>query len=184
MAPLVEWLDAQPWVDIIAGGPDGTERLPGVIPLKALWNGQVNSRQPLLAVSPTWSDAVNEFGVPGTVSALTTQAALRSSHGSLSPYEMHATFVGNGPSFRQGVTSSMPTSATDLVPTILSILGLDAPTALDGRILVEALNGGGDGPAVETLALAPEVPGRVSRSVVTHRIGGNTVVHGSAQATR
>jgi arylsulfatase A-like enzyme len=181
LAPLVEWLDAQPWVDVIAGGLEGTERLPGVIPLRSFWNGQVNARRPLLAVSPAWSDAVNEFGVPGTVSALTTQAALRSSHGSLSPYEMHATFVANGPSFRQGVTSTTPTSAMDLVPTILSILGIEAPAALDGRVLAEALNGGDDAPAVETVTLAPEVPGRTDRNVVLHRIGANTVLHGSAQ---
>ena len=77
----------------------------------------------------------------------------------------------------------MPTSAMDLVPTILSILGLDAPGTPDGRVLVEALAGRGDAPAVETVTLAPQVPGQINRNVVTHRIGNTTVVHGSAQAT-
>ncbi|HYI23806.1 MAG TPA: alkaline phosphatase family protein, partial [Thermomicrobiales bacterium] len=184
LAPLVEWLDAQPWVDVMAGGLDGTARLPGVIPLRALWNGETNARRPLLAVSPSWSEAVNEFGVPGTVSALTTQSALRSSHGSLSPYEMHATLVASGPSFREGMVSTTPTSAMDLVPTILSIFGIDASGPIDGRILTEAMaNGDGTAPAVETTVLAPDTPGARPRSIVLHRIAGTTVVHGSAQST-
>ncbi len=184
LAPLVEWLDAQPWVDIIAGGLDGTEMLPGVIPLRSLWNGQTNRRRPLLAVSPAWGEMANEFGVPGTVAALTTQSALRSSHGSLSPYEMHATLVASGSSFREGTVSQAPTSAADLMPTILRILGLDDPGERDGRVLMEALvNGTGEAPEVETFTIEPGKPGSRPRNVVAHRIGGNTVIHGSAQAT-
>jgi arylsulfatase A-like enzyme len=180
LAPLVQWLDAQPWVDVIAGGTSGLAALPGVIPLRDLWNGQVNPRRPLLAVSPAWSDATNEFGVPGTVTALTTQGALRSSHGSLSPYDMHATFFANGPSFREGWRSEIPTGAIDLMPTILHLLGIEAPAGLDGRVVREALAGaGGDMPEVRKRTLEPLQPGRVGRGVTLHDVNGTQYVHGS-----
>jgi predicted AlkP superfamily pyrophosphatase or phosphodiesterase len=182
LAPLVEWLQAQPWADVVLGGLEGTETLPGVLKLADLWNGQINDRRPLLAVSPTWSDEINEFGVPGRVSALTTQTALKSSHGSLSPYEMHATFIAKGPSFRERLVSDLPTGATDIMPTILSILGLEAPGVLDGRVVHEALSGSG-GPVAERedSLLEATAPTSANRSVRIHRVGNTTYVHGSAQ---
>ena len=50
----------------------------------------------------------DRYGMPGGVAALTTQAALRSSHGSLSPWDLHATLIASGPSFHEGVVSSLP----------------------------------------------------------------------------
>jgi arylsulfatase A-like enzyme len=183
LAPLVEWFNAQPWADIVLGGMPGTETLPGVIPLSALWNGHTNKRRPLLGVSPVWSDDTNEFGVPGTVSALTTQAALKSSHGALSPYDMHCTCIAGGPSFRQGLVSTTPTGVIDITPTILSILGIELPDGLDGRILQEGLAA----PTAETAdafdeRLQPTVPGSTDKAVIIHHVGGTTYVHGTAQS--
>ncbi|CAN5571696.1 alkaline phosphatase family protein [soil metagenome] len=183
LAPLVEWLQAQSWLDVVIGGLDGTERLPGVLPLTALWNGHTNARRPLLAVSPVWSDDVNEFGVPGSVASLTTQAALKSSHGSLSPYDMHASFIANGPSFREGMVSDVSTGAIDIMPTILTILGLDVPTGLDGRVVHEAMVGSnGNVSDREDIVLEAMTPGPKQGSVRIHRVGASTYVHGSAAA--
>jgi predicted AlkP superfamily pyrophosphatase or phosphodiesterase len=183
LAPLAEWLLAQPWVDVVAGGLDGSERLPGVIALRELWNGQTNPRRPLLAVSPKWNDDANEFGVPGTVSALTTQVALKSSHGSLSPYDMHATLIASGPSFREGLVSAVPTGATDITPTILTILGLELPEAIDGRVLHEALaDPTGEAPDREDMVISATNPANQPRGVLLHRVGSTTYVHGSAQS--
>jgi predicted AlkP superfamily pyrophosphatase or phosphodiesterase len=180
LAPLVEWLQAQSWLDVVIGGLEGTERLPGVLPLTALWNGHTNERRPLLAVSPVWTDDVNEFGVPGSVASLTTQAALKSSHGSLSPYDMHASFIANGPSFREGVVSDVPSGAIDIMPTILTILGLDLPMGLDGRVLHEAMVGSnGEMPGREDIVLEATTPGPKQGSVRIHRVGESTYVHGS-----
>jgi predicted AlkP superfamily pyrophosphatase or phosphodiesterase len=183
LAPLVEWLHAQPWVDVVLGGPEDVADLPGVIPLAALWNGQTNHRRPLLAVSPAWSDDANAFGVPGRVAALTTQTALQSSHGSLSPYEMHATFIANGPSFAEGQVSGVPSGGTDIMPTILDILGLPAPAAFDGRVLREAFADARDRPASsdEVIASRHERPG--ASHVMLHRVGDTTYVHGSTRGT-
>jgi len=183
LAPLVEWLLAQPWVDIVSGGLEGSEKLPGVLPLKDLWSGQINARRPMLAVSPAWSHDVNEFGVPGTVAALTTQTALKSSHGSLSPYDMHATLIANGPSFREGVVSDLPSGAIDITPTILAILGLDVPEAFDGRVLHEALaDSSGQAPDSREILLEAATPVGQRRGVTLHSVGETTYVHGSAQA--
>ena len=180
LAPLVTWLYAQPWVDLVFGGPDGSDTLPSVIPLSALWNGARNPRRPLLAVSPTWSSDVNEFGVAGTVSALTTQSALKSSHGSASPFDLHALLVASGPSFREGVLSETPTGAIDLAPTILEILQLPAPAGMDGRVLVEGLaHPTSDAPATRDETVMAEGNGRDHRRLLIHHVGPASYVHGS-----
>ena len=183
LAPLVEWLQSQEWCDIVFSGPREWISLPGTLPLSALWNGVSNERRPLLAVSPAWSDARNEFGVPGTVSALTTQAALRSSHGSASPYDMHATLIASGPSFREGVVSTIPTGTIDIAPTILSLLGLRAPTPVDGRVLREGLVGQPEGeiPDLHDEIIEPVVAGAQGHRprLRLHHVGATSYVHGS-----
>lgn len=98
LAPLVGWLQQQPWAGVVFGGTPELAKLPGVIPLSAAWAGKQNGRSPLFAVSPAWSDEENDHGVPGTIAALTEQVALRSTHGSASPYDLHALAVASGPS--------------------------------------------------------------------------------------
>lgn len=182
LAPLVTWLTAQEWSDLVLAPASLARQLPGVLPIEPLWNGVLHPRAPLLAVSPRWTHDRNAFGVPGTVAALTTQAALRSSHGSASPYDLHATLIAHGPSFREGVVSTLPTGATDLLPTILTILDLPVPSVLDGRILHEGLAASRDVPMPDAWddLLEPEVPaaGRSGR-VRRHRVGPVTYVHGS-----
>lgn len=182
LRPLVEWLEAQSWVDIIAGGRDDLAALPGVLSLTELWGGHSNPRRPLLAISPAWSHAANEHGVAGTVAALTTQGALKSSHGSLSPFDMHATFIASGPSFREGIASQLPTGAIDVMPTILSVLGLPIPDSVEGRPVTEGLAANGAAtPDVLDVELRAQVPGAHDRVVLAHRIGKATYIHGSAQ---
>lgn len=182
LAPLVEWLYAQPWCDIVFSGLDDHEKLPGALPLAPLWNGAMNPRRPLLAVSPRWNHDVNEFGVPGTVSALTTQSALKSSHGSVSPYDMHAMMIASGPSFQEGLVSDLPTGATDLAPTILTLLGMPVSDPVDGRILWEGLvRPTGEPPEVSQEVIERAAPGRETNPprLCLHRAGHTTYVHGS-----
>lgn len=182
LAPLIAWLYDQPWCDIVLSGQRGHEDLPGVLPLAALWNGVLNDRRPLLAISPRWTATANEFGVAGSVAALTTQAALKSSHGSLSPYDMHALMIASGPSFQEAHVSDVPTGATDLAPTILTLLGMAVPEPVDGRVLWEALRGDDrPPPPVSEDLLAPlldlrrDDPPRVR----LHHVGTSSYVHGS-----
>ncbi len=181
LAPLVEWLQAQDWCDIVMAGREDMEALPGVLALRCVWNGALTPRRPLLAVSPRWSNGRNEHGVPGTVAALTTQAALKSSHGSTSPYDMHALMIANGPRFRAGLVADLPTGAIDLTPTVLTLLGLPLPGHLDGRVLWEGLDAQDGEPGdVSTEMLTPQVraTGREA-TLKLHRVGGTTYLHGS-----
>ncbi|MCC6455542.1 MAG: alkaline phosphatase family protein [Caldilineaceae bacterium] len=180
LAPLVEWLNQQPWAGVVLGGTAELAVLPGVLPLAALWKGHLNARRPLLAVSPRWHDNPNEHGVPGSVMSLTTQSALRSSHGSLSPFDLHATLIANGPSFRRGVQSTWPTGAVDLLPTILTLLDLPLPAHLDGRVLWElfAKPVGEVGPSHDEVLRAAHGDGG---QVLLHRVGPSLYVHGALQ---
>lgn len=181
LAPLVDWLVHQEWCDIVFAGRDDLEQLPGVLSLQEVWGGASNARRPLLAVSPVWSQETNEHGIPGKVSTLTTQAALRSSHGSASPFDMHATFIASGPSFREGLVNDLPTGAIDLTPTILTLLGLDLPEVLDGRVLWETLRQPEGEPGdPEDILLEPFAPanGSTSRARL-HRVGSSTYLDGS-----
>lgn len=180
LAPLVEWLQAQEWCDIVMAGREDLEALPGVLSLRKVWNGALTPRRPLLAVSPRWSSDLNEHGVPGTVASLTTQAALKSSHGSTSPYDMHPLFIANGPTFRAGLVSDLPTGAIDLTPTILTLLGLPLPTHLDGRVLWEGLTSpDGESSEASVEMLTPQVAASGHAALQLDRVGGTTYLHGS-----
>jgi hypothetical protein len=183
LAPLVEWLYAQPWTGVVLGGRADLAALPGVLPLEQIWRAPVHERWPLLAVSPRWSDAVNEFGVPGTVQALTTQSALRSSHGSAAPYDLHAVLIANGASFQTG-TMPLPTGAIDLAPTVLTLLGLTPPETMQGRVLWECMAhpAGEPGEASEErLEPATPAPG-ISAAVALHHVGDSTYLHSALQS--
>ncbi len=137
LSRLVRWIQEQPWTGAVFGsGPYGD--LPGVLVLGDLWGGHVPSRAPALAVSPAWTAATNHFGVAGTVAALTEHVALRATHGSASPYDIHAFLSICGPDILEGVTTNLPTGATDLAPTVLQLLGHASPVSVDGRVLWEA----------------------------------------------
>lgn len=180
LAPLVEWLLAQDWCDVVMAGREDLGALPGVLSLRAVWNGALTPRRPLLAVSPRWSNEANQHGVPGTVASLTTQAALKSSHGSTSPYDMHALLVANGPSLRAGLVSTLPTGAIDLTPTILTLLGLPLPDHLDGRVLWEGLAApSGEPGEVSMETLGPQAAAGRAAALQLHRVGRTTYLHGS-----
>lgn len=181
LAPLVEWLTTQPWCGLVLGGRADLAQLPGVIPLEVVWGGQSNARRPLLAVSPAWSDEANEFGVAGKVMSLTTQAALKSSHGSLSPYDMQPLLILNGPSFQAGVVSERPTGAVDLLPTLLTLLDLPLPDHLAGRVLWETLRQAQGEPGETTnQVIEPEVAlrGRAAPQLRLSSVGQTVYVEG------
>ncbi len=142
LVPLVEWLLQQPWVGIVFAHPELATDLPGVLDVGALWGNEVDraalARLPVLGVSPAWDATPNTFGIPGTVAALTEQVALRSTHGSGSPFDLHAYALLLGPGVRTGAQSMIPAGVIDIVPTIAAALGLDTLGELSGRVLREA----------------------------------------------
>lgn len=182
LAPLVEWLQAQPWTGAVLAGREDLQHLPQVFALDAVWGSASNARRPLLAVSPRWSHARNEFGVAGDVQALTTQTALRSSHGSASPYELHAVLIANGPSFQSGVRSSLPTGAIDILPTVLHLLNVPVPATVQGRVLWELLHAPEDEPGEawdEVLAPDQASSHAPAAQIVLHHVGATSYLHGA-----
>ena len=103
-------------------------------------------RGPDLLFTFPWTSDANAFGVPGTDLASVSGGAKLyvSDHGSMSPWNVRNTFLAWGASFKKRTTVGTPVGNVDLAPTILSLLGLTDGTALDGRVLAEALDGGPD----------------------------------------
>lgn len=139
LQPLVAWFQQQLFTGALFGGTEEIANLPGVLPLAAMWNDTLNERAPLFSFSAAWSHATNDHGVPGTVTALVKYGGSRSTHGSASPYDMHAIGYAIGPDFHEGRTTDLPSGATDLAPTILALLGIEQPPGMDGRVLWEVM---------------------------------------------
>ncbi|SDF77371.1 Predicted pyrophosphatase or phosphodiesterase, AlkP superfamily [Dyadobacter soli] len=87
-----------------------------------------------ILLAPNWNDAKNDKGYAGT-----DYSGGVAGHGGSSPYEINIALLANGPDFQQGVTTELPTSNVDIVPTILNIYNLPKPVAMDGRAVAELL---------------------------------------------
>ena len=49
------------------------------------------------------------------------------------------TLIAAGPDFRHGFASDLPSANVDVAPTVLRLLGVNAPGKFDGRVLSEAM---------------------------------------------
>ena len=95
-----------------------------------------HDRSAQILFSPDWTDTPNAHGVRGSVSAGGVAG-----HGSASPWDVHNTLIGAGPDLGRGITIDVPSANVDLMPTVLSLLGLPMPSSVQGRVLAEALTG-------------------------------------------
>jgi arylsulfatase A-like enzyme len=111
-------------------------RLEGTFPLA---RGKIdNDITPDVVLAFRWTAANNQFDRPGLIDADWQRAAGKGTHATLSRFDLHNTLIAAGPDFRRGLTSELPSGNIDVAPTVLHILGLNAPN-MDGRILTEAL---------------------------------------------
>ena len=80
---------------------------------------------PDVFISMRWKADKNDVGTPGMlICDFSPYAPGQGMHGSLSPFDMHNTFVANGPDFRSGIVDHLPTGNVDIAPTALWILGI------------------------------------------------------------
>ena len=153
---LTAWLVVQPW----CGPLFASERVgcpAGTLPLALL--GCEGPRSPDLIMSFPWQSVYNTAGYPGFAPA-TGGAIGQGQHGSLSRHELRNTGLAGGPSFKQGTIVETPTGNIDLAPTILHLLGLDAEgSAMDGRVLAEALESGAPEPTPDRQIHRAKRPG-------------------------
>ncbi|HET7770866.1 MAG TPA: alkaline phosphatase family protein, partial [Chloroflexota bacterium] len=193
---IVRHLQALDWVGAVFTRDDGPAAgLPGTLPLSALWNGRVGRRAPDIRFSIAWSDEANAHGVRGTVLAgswnpnahmdpSSPRAGRRgASHGSASPFDMRNSLFAWGPSFRRDLRSAVPAGTVDVAPTIRHLLALPQVEA-DGRVLLEALAGSSDTPAVSAETLDAALPNGSYRQALTLARVGHTSYVVQAQAWR
>ena len=153
---LTEWLVTQPWCGPLfaserVGCPSGT------LPLGLL--GCEGPRSPDLIMSFPWQSVDNPAGYAGYAPA-TGGAVGQGQHGSLSRHELRNTGLAGGPSFKRETIIETPTGNIDLAPTILHLLGLDMEgSAMDGRVLFEALKNVQPAPAMDRQVHRAERPG-------------------------
>jgi len=145
--------------------------IPGTLPMSAI-NAEGTQRWPAMPdmiVSFDWDDAAitgPNQAVPGTEYA--SAQHYRGMHGSFSPRDVHNVLIAHGPHFKSGFDDASPSGNVDVAPTVAAVLGLPF-VAPDGRVLREALLGGGDdnhvdvttsssGPITLTKTCAPDDP--------------------------
>ncbi len=142
---LVAWLVRQPWCGALLAS-ERVGPVPGTLPASiANIDGP---RGPDLAMSFAWNSDPNSAGFPGH-SASVIGPVGAGTHGGMSRHELRNTLIARGPSFLPSTVIETPTGNIDVAPTILHLLGMPGGGDMDGRVLHEALAGGGDSPDVE-----------------------------------
>jgi arylsulfatase A-like enzyme len=131
---LVEWLQRSDFAGVIFA----REKREGTFPFDSVRANTADG--PDVMVATRWNAKPNRFGVPGQIMTDSRSGADKGSHVTLSEFDVHNTLVAAGPDFRHGLMNEAPSSNVDLAPTVLHLLGLEAPAKFDGRVLSEALN--------------------------------------------
>lgn len=137
---LATWLSKQSWCGAMLAA-ERVGSVPGTLPASV---GNIDGRRsPDLTMSFAWSSAPNDAGFPGQTASSGGLVGV-GTHGGMSRHELRNTLIARGPSFRRSTVVDTPTGNIDIAPTILHILGLPGGDDMDGRVLHEALDGGGD----------------------------------------
>ncbi len=175
---LATWLAGQPW----CGAMLAAERVgivPGTLPASV---GNIDGRRsPDLTMSFAWSSAPNDAGFPGQT--VSSGGPVRvGTHGGMSRHELRNTLIARGPSFLRSTVIDTPTGNIDIAPTILHILGLPGGDDMDGRVLHEALDSGGDVSEIECRSVthAAELGDYRQEVIVTTVRGSDYLDEGNA----
>ena len=133
---------------VTPGSLDG--RVPGTLSFDAVyWN---HARSAEILYSANWTDTENQYGYRGT----SAQGGV-AGHGSTSPFDIHSVLIAAGPQLRSGEAVDVPSGNVDFAPTFLSLLGLEIPGSMEGRVLREAFESGPD-------------PGSITVTSMTHTV--------------
>jgi len=157
---------------------DAFGAVPGTLPMSAVGlKGSAVTPQPSLAISFATSDT--GWGDPMACGVEVADSRLQQGqgmHGTFGRADTMNTMGVIGPDFRDGFTDTPPASNADLSMTIASILNLDIPAKgeLVGRVLSEALKGGGPVPTSSRMMLESEkdASGHVTR--LAYQVLGTT----------
>jgi arylsulfatase A-like enzyme len=170
-ARLVDWLQERDF----AGAIFSRETFEGTLPLSAIRIDTPDAADVVMAFR--WSAENNQFGVPGLIDADWNRKPGQGTHATLSPFDVHATFVAAGPDFRRSFQDVAPTANIDVAPTILHLLGVNSKAQFDGRVVGEALrdsNQPSAKPVTDTLAAKKSGEAGWQQWLKTSRIGDTT----------
>ncbi len=129
---VVAWLQDQPWC-----GPLFTRDGRGCLTLRLV--GLDHPRAPDIALVLRSDNAANRHGPRGCCRHDSRYPAGGGTHGGLHPIELATWFAAGGDAFLGGRVSTVPTGIVDVLPTALHLLGIEAPSSIQGRVLREAL---------------------------------------------
>lgn len=129
---VAAWLQAQPWC-----GPLFTRDGRGCLTHAQV--GLDHPRAPDIALVLRADAAANAHGVAGSCRHDSHYPAGGGIHGGLHPIELATWLAVGGDAFLSGRVSALPTGIVDVLPTVLHLLGLEAPRWVQGRVLREAL---------------------------------------------
>jgi arylsulfatase A-like enzyme len=140
---LVVWLRDQEWC-----GPvftrDGVE---GTLRHREIRVDHRRAADIVLVLSS--DDGDNDWGRAGRSADNAPYPENGGCHGGLSRFELSNFIAMAGSAFRSGARIETPAGNIDILPTVLSVLGIDIDHRIDGRALAEALSDRDEGPEVQ-----------------------------------
>jgi phosphonoacetate hydrolase len=133
---LVDWLRGQDWC-----GPVFTrDGIGGTLRHSEICVDHPRAADVVLVLDH--DDGENEWGSAGRSADNAPYPSNGGCHGGLSRFELSNFIAMSGSAFGQGTVIETPAGNIDILPTVLSVLGVAIEHEIDGRVLTEALRGG------------------------------------------
>ncbi|MGZ8212187.1 MAG: alkaline phosphatase family protein [Burkholderiales bacterium] len=177
MKRVADWLNEQAWCAHVftpAGG-DGLQGVaPGTLDRSLLM--VEHARAPEVYYTMRADHALNQWGWRGTCYFDSNEYPVGGgTHGGLHEVEMNNLLAVQGAGFKQAYSSTWSASHTDVVPTILHMLGIAPPSTITGRVLTEALTPGREPDAPQSVDCEVET-GRQRQVLRLWRVGATTYI--------
>jgi predicted AlkP superfamily pyrophosphatase or phosphodiesterase len=153
LAPqIADFLARQDWAGPLLARDPGILPEGAAFPLETL--GSAHRRSADLVATFAGEEGPDGWGLPGTAPFDAPDVPEGGGmHGGLHRAELATVLVMQGGPFRAGAVAATPCDLTDIVPTVLHIMGLEGPQ-MQGRALWAALDGSFDTPPMpETLTM-------------------------------
>lgn len=147
---VAEWLTRQDWAGHVFAS-DGADLPPGVLPRSTVLADHPRAADVLFTLRA--SDRPSALGLPGVTLNDGALGVGAGTHGGLTRAEMEVVMLLAGSRVQRGMLSEWPAGLADIAPTALALLGVAGGEAMDGRVLVEAVEPGAEpaaAPAPET----------------------------------
>lgn len=157
-AEVVDWLVQQSFCGVVFASNVQGDAITGALPWSAVRNDHPRGADIGFTLRATNCDEAWGPDVDGCIFAawITPGGGM---HGGLNRGELSTVLAAQGPAYRPAFRSETPCWLPDIVPTVLTTMGLSAE-GCEGRPMVEALVGTdpryGTAPAVETRTLSAE----------------------------